>query len=199
MADYFTTAELRALPDMSSTVTYPDTNVDSAAAYVAAVIERFVGTSFVARSYTETYDGGSTSIVLRQPYVVSVTSVTENGTTVTGYTLSARDGILERQPTGTYGTPTLWLAGRRNIVVTYTAGYSTSPPADIKEAALLATRWHLLTLNAKSTISDRAQSITNEYGNISLAFASSEAPFGLPEVDAVLKGYRDDLLAYGFA
>lgn len=199
MADYFTTAELRGLPDMSSTVTYPDAAVDSAAAYVTAVVERFVGTSFVPRSYSETYDGGCSSIVLRQAFPIAVSSVSENGVAVAGYTLSYRDGVLERQPTGSYGQPTMWLAGRRNITVAYTAGYATTPPADVKEAAMLATRWHLLTLNAKSTISDRALSITNEMGNISLAHASGESPFGLPEVDAVLKGYRDDLMAYGFA
>src|SRR5512144_729853 len=186
------------MPDMSSATTYPDANVLNAAAHVAAVIERYVGTSFVPRTYTETYAGGDSSIVLRQPYVLSITSVTQNGVSIAD-SITYTDGVLEHRGTGAYGTPTRWTWGRRNIVVTYTAGYSTTPPADIAEAAMLATRFHLLTLNTKSTISDRAQSIQNEFGNVSLAFASAQSPFGLPEVDAVLAGWREDLMNYGFA
>lgn len=197
--EYFTLAEFRALmPDMSSSVTYPDSSVVAAAAYVTAVIERFVGTSFVGRAYTETYDGGDSAIVLRQPFVQSISSVTENGVTVSD-SITFRDGVLEHKATGSYGAATTWLSGRRNISVTYTAGYSTSPPADIKEAAMVATRFHLLALNSKTAMSDRATSITNEFGNVQLSTASKDRPFGLPEVDAVLTGWRDDLDVFGFA
>jgi hypothetical protein len=91
--EYFTLAELRTLPDMSSE---SDSRIEAAAAWAVGIIEREVGTSFVARTVTgEIHDGGTDAIVLDRPYVLSVTSATENGAAVTD-TLRVRDGIVRR-------------------------------------------------------------------------------------------------------
>src|SRR5262245_50942818 len=86
--DYFTLGELRAMPDLATdTVKYPDARLTAAGEWIQALIEREVGTSFVARSRTEVlngddqdWDGG---LKLATPYVLSVTSVTSNGVAFT--------------------------------------------------------------------------------------------------------------------
>jgi len=100
--DYFTLAAFRLLPDMSNTTKYPDANVLAAAQYVTAIIEREVGTSFIARTVTgELHDGGRQEIPLRRAYVLSVTSATEDGVAVTD-TLRATSGVLRRFAAGSY-------------------------------------------------------------------------------------------------
>ena len=74
------------------------------------------------QSFTDTFDGMTSpqKLQLRRP-VVSVTSVTENGTTIaaSGYTLDTVRGWLWR---GGQTTPQCWYWGRQNITVTYVAG-----------------------------------------------------------------------------
>ena len=190
MPDYFTLAELKALPDMSGET---DARIEAAAAWAVEIIEREVGTSFVARTVTdEVHDGGDAIVVLDTPYVLSVTSATENGSAVTD-TLSAKAGVLRRFSTGSYA-PGAWLAGCGNVTVTYEAGYSSTPPGDIKEAALAATRWHLLEGRANNVHSPRQTSITNEMGGtVNFATAGADRPTGYPDVDAVIIGWRTRL------
>lgn len=196
--DYFTEAELRALPQMDDAVKYTTARVEAAAAYVTAVIERVVGASFVARTVAgEVHDGGRYGIVLKQPHVLSVTSATEDGVSVAD-TLSVRGGVLYKFAAGSY-SPVCWTDGSRNVSVTYQAGYSSTPPADIKEAALKATRAHLLATNSNAAIVDRQTSITNENGTIQFVIAGAEQPLGYPEVDAVIVGWRNRLGGFGFA
>jgi hypothetical protein len=72
------------------------------------------------QSVTGTFDGGCPKLQLRVP-VVSVTSVTETGSSVdsTGYTLDAARGWLWR---GGQTTPWCWRWGRQNVSVTYVVG-----------------------------------------------------------------------------
>lgn len=189
MPDYFTLAEFRALPHMSDTDKYPDARIEATAAYVTAAIEREVGTSFIPRTVTGESHNGSCLVVLNSPYVQSVTSATENGIAVPD-TLTAPSGILQRFATGSY-TPTGWSYGVGNISVTYVAGYSTTPPADIKEAAMQWTRWRLLATNSNAEMSARQTSQTNDMGTIQYAVAGPDHPSGYPEVDVVVVGWRE--------
>lgn len=190
MPDYFTLAELRALPDVSDTVTYPDARVEAVAAYITAVIEREVGTSFISRSVVdEVHDGGLTGIQLRKRFARTVTSVTEDGVAVTD-NLRIQGGVLRRFTAGSY-SPIRWVGGIGNVLVTYSAGYSTTPPADIKEAALQGTRARLLDTMSKAVVNDRRSSITNEVGGTtSFVLAGEDRPTGYPEVDAVILGWK---------
>lgn len=200
--DYFTTAELRALPDMDDSTRYTNARILAAAAWAVGIIEREVGTSFIGRTRTETYDGSATDgygIILREPFVISVTSVTENGITVTPVPLVINDaGILVKYDAGAT-TASAWLRGSRNIVVTYVGGYSATPPADIKEAALQATRARLLSTNGRAGQNQRRRTLTTEAGTFELAQAGKDAPTGFPEVDAVIVGWRDRIDVLGFA
>ena len=195
--DYFTEAELKALPDMSGETT---ARITAAAEWAVGVIEREVGTSFVARTVTgEIHDGGTDAIVLDSPFVLSVTSATEDGAAVTD-TLRARGGVLRRFSGATSFTPSSWASGYGNVAVTYQSGYSTTPPADIKEAALQATRWHLLEGRASNVQTPRQTSSTNDMGGtVNYAVAGPDRPTGYPDVDAVIVGWRTRLNAFGFA
>lgn len=185
--DYFTLAELRAMPDMSAET---EGRILAAAAWAVGIIERECRTSFVARTVTdEEHDGGGDSILLDTPYVLSVTSAEENGVEhTTG--LRAKRGVLRRYASGA-STPSRWSTGTGNVLVTYQAGYSTTPPADIKEAALDATRWHLLETRASNVQAPRQTSISNEMGGTTtFALADEDHPTGYPDVDAVIVGWR---------
>jgi hypothetical protein len=197
--DYFTLAELDALPNMSE-ARYTNARKEAAAAWAVGIIEREVGTSFVARTVTdETHDGGCYEIVLRRPFVLSVTSATEDSVAVTD-TLRASGGVLRRFASATSFTALRWAAGVGNVAVTYEAGYSTVPPADVKEAALQATRWRLLATNSNSDLNARQTSITNEMGGtVNFAVAGPDRPTGYPDVDAVIIGWRNRLDVFGFA
>ena len=132
-------------------------------------------------------------ILLHQPYVVSVTSVTVGGTPMVG--LQASSGVL-RASTGS----TTFATGYGNVLVTYQAGYSSTPPADIKEAALKATRWKLLESRASNDVSARQTSMTTDMGGtVNYAVARPDRPTGYPDVDAVIIGWRDKLGVLGFA
>lgn len=200
MPDYFTLAELRALPQMSDATTYTDARCEAAAAWIVAIIEREVRTSFVRRTYTETYDGGGTAIVLDQPFAQTTAALTatEDGVAVTD-TLRVSSGVLRRFDAGEY-TPLSWATGVGNISVTYEAGYSATPPSDIKEAALAAARWRLLATNSNAEMNARQTQVTNDMGGtISFTVAGPDRPTGYPEVDAVIVGWRDRLNVFGFA
>lgn len=190
MPDYFTLAELKALPDMGA---FPDERIEAAAAGVVAIIEREVGTSFVARTViNEAHDGGGV-VMLNNPYVLSVTSATVNGASLAG--LQASAGVL-RASTGS----TTFSSGYGNVLVTYQAGYSATPPADIKEAALKATRWKLLESRASNDVSARQTSMTTDMGGtVNYAVAGPDRPTGYPDVDAVIIGWRNKLDVLGFA
>lgn len=191
MPDYFTLAELRALPDVGG---FADERIEAAAAGVVAIIERVVGTSFVPRTVTDEAHFGCGALMLRSAYVLSVTSVSQNGAVDAG-PFVAVDGVLRRSDYSVAFAP-----GYGNVLVTYQAGYSTTPPADIKEAALKATRWKLLESKASSDVSARQTSMTTDMGGtVNYATAGPDRPTGYPDVDAVIIGWRDAIRIPGFA
>lgn len=184
---YFTTPEFRQfMPDMAEPA-YPDERVDLARAAVESLIEQVCGTAFEATAYTETVDGsGKAGLLLSQPYVQSITSVTVDGVLLTGYTYTFTGGMLERVGTASY-TPTVWTRGRRNIAVAYTAGWPGGVPDDLKLAAMLAVRDRVLMLDQRSgKPSDRSTSVSTDVGTFALSIASEGNPTGNPDVDATI-------------
>lgn len=101
--------------------------------------ESWVGRPLRRRTVSETHDGGRTVLLLRQVPVISVTSVVEDGTTVSDYALDADNGLLYRDDTGA----ATWAGERQDVTVAYVAGW-TAPPADVQQAVLEALR-HLWT------------------------------------------------------
>lgn len=198
--DYFTLAELRALPDMSDATRYPDATALLRAAEVVGIIEREVGTSFVARQVTdEPHDGGYYAIPLRVMFALDGTvSANEDGAAVTD-DLVVRSGVLRRFSPGNRTDVLPWNRGIGNVLVTYSAGYSTEPPPDIKAAAMKATRARLLEQDSQAGIEDRRTSMTNEMGTTTFVVAGEKRPTGYPDVDAVILGWKARLDVGGFA
>lgn len=196
MPDYFTIAELRALPDVDDTVKYTTAKIEDAAAHIVGVIEREVGTSFISRTIVdEPHDGSAYQIFLDNPYVLSVTSATEDGVAVTD-SLSARAGVLRRY-SGTALVP--WAPGYGNILVTYEAGYTDTPPDDIKRAALKATRLELISSAADSSANARRTSLSGDMGVESFVIAGQDRPTGYPEIDATILSWKQILHVAGVA
>lgn len=184
--DYFTLAEFHDLPDMAQV---DDDRIVAAAAHIVSIIEREVGTSFIPRQVVETVDGnGLSEIYLTSPYVLSITSATVDGVAVTD-TMDVRDGVIRIRS----GSSTLtWTSGLSNVVITYMAGYSTLPPADIKEAAMQGTRAYLLETSSSARTLDRTSSISNDGGGTTtFVLAGRDQPTGYPRVDAVILAWKD--------
>lgn len=200
MPEYFTVDEFRQIRDMSDTSKYTTARIEAAAAYVVGIIDREIfgtsGVGFVPRNLTKTLDGnGLDTLLMPTPHIRSLTTVTVGGSSVDVSGLLFNGGVL-RYPT----SGGIWTFGRGNVVVTFSAGYSAVPPADIKEAAMLATRWRLLATNSNAEMSARQISLTNDVGaTIQFAVAGSDRPTGYPEVDAVIVGWRDRMPSFGFA
>lgn len=196
--DYFLLADFRQLPDVSNATKYPDALVLAAAAYITAIIEREVGTSFVARTVTaEIHDGGCDAVVLKSSFVRSVTSASVDGVAVTN-DLRAPSGVLRQFSAGTY-TPVVFASGTGNVSVTYQSGYSAAPPDDIKSAAMQATRARLMETSASASIDDRRTSLSNESGTVNFVIAGEGRPTGYPVVDEVIMGWKRKLNVFGFA
>jgi hypothetical protein len=192
--EYFTLAEFRELPEMDDATKFPDARVDAAAAYIVGIIEREIGTSFIARTVTdEVHDGGVCEVILDRPFVLSVGTATESGTAVTDTLTTSHNGLVQRFATGSY-VPKVWRTGSRNLRVTYQAGYSATVPYDIKEAALRGTRAYLLETRDQAGVLDRRSQMTNDLGgSTTFVIAGKDHPTGYPQVDAVIVGWRDRL------
>ncbi|MSZ76336.1 MAG: hypothetical protein F2667_04420 [Actinobacteria bacterium] len=174
---------------MSSVDLYPVQRRLDAAEVIVAAIEGAVGTSFVARRHTETHDGtGAETLLLRRPDVLGLVSVTVNGSVVDMTSLAVLPGGVLRWPTGG-----LWNPGRGNVRVTYTAGHTPTPPADVREAALLGTREHLLATSSNAEIAERQKALVKE------AKAADPDSTGYVDVDACIRRWRPRVELIGFA
>jgi len=112
---------------------YIDAATDLAETYVGQVLGR--------RTYTnELYDGGTEFIRIRNPKVISITSVYENDALVSSsnYVVDYTGQRLYRIGSGTlYATNSYgyWTGGMNNIQLTYVAGY-VNPPMAAKQGVL---------------------------------------------------------------
>lgn len=91
------------------------------------------------QTLTKTADGGAQFVRLKRP-IISVTTVTEGGTTVaaSGWTAVLEDGLLYRG--GSTWRGMRWARGQQNIVVTYVGGPSDGlVPDEIRQGVLLLT------------------------------------------------------------
>lgn len=182
---YASVAELRALDGMGeSDVTDP--MLEDALDFAEEVIDMYCGTSFTFKTFTVVVSGnGHSDLDIGVLFPQTLTTVTIDGvvTVSTGWGLYP-EGVLVRSD-GTFPTSTVG----RNITVVGTAGASAAAPQRIKKASLLIARQHIL--DDVSRVTDRALSMTNEFGNISLAQPGGLwRPTSLPEVNTILNRYR---------
>lgn len=113
--------------------TYDEELRDIIAAATVACAD-YTGRTLTRTTFTEWYSGGGMMLPLRHSPVISVTTVSENGTALTAsdYVLDEANGVLWR---GTTSTQMAWTSGVRNVNVTYVAGYA-DPPVAIRMAVL---------------------------------------------------------------
>lgn len=194
MADYATIAEVRATDGLDDETTFPDATVTEAIDWAEELIDRYTGTSWVAKAFTVTLSGdGSDSIQLRnyegRPilFPISITSATIDGEAVadtSGWKLYP-NGVVWSD-TDTFSKS----SGGRNVVISGTAGATTSAPNDIAWATRTLARQYALDL--VSRVPDRALQVQNEFGTVQLSQASShpDRPTSLPEVNARLAHRR---------
>lgn len=120
--------EVKQHLNIPTTTTTDDEELRGFILSASAVVESIVGT-VGRKTFTEKYSGlRQSALGLRRAPVITVTSVTENGITLTAdvdYSLSD-GGLLTRICAQWY--PRQWRAGVNNIVVTYTAGRMEIPP-----------------------------------------------------------------------
>jgi hypothetical protein len=85
-------------------------------------------------------DGSSDTLQLREWPAASITTITVDGVALSGsdYELDTRTGQLFYKPGGGDFSP--WPEGRRNIVITYVAGY-TPTPADLVLGTTVHVAW----------------------------------------------------------
>jgi len=143
MPDLVTAAEVAdAWPAFGSVPSYQQPGLIRDA---SAIIAAAVGVDFVPTSYVERIDGRNLPrIWLAHRPVLSVSSVAVSGEVLApaDYTLDPGAGELLRGD-GSYEPrfAQMWPSGRRNIEVSYQAGYATVPD-DVKRACILTIRYH---------------------------------------------------------
>jgi hypothetical protein len=191
VADILTLAEARSAIRLPAADTSKDADIDGT--YIpatTAVVEDLIGPVMQA---TRTYvaDGGGYAVVLPTTNVVSITSVSDSGATLTtaDYTADLVSGVVYR---GSATAPTYYLNGRGTVSVTYVAGAYTDPalvPANIKLAAriILAHLWQ----------ADQ-QGFRPDYGGPDSAVVSSPSGYAVPRRAVELLGKAADL-PLGFA
>jgi hypothetical protein len=178
----FTIGHARALTALENASTYPDADILRMRTVAEQALEDACGVAFVPRYKRETLSGnGLTRLLLSQPKVRTLRSITIDGTAYT---------VDELADVSTYASRAMYNAagftyGTANVVVTYEHGHSY-PPGRVSHAALmLAKRWLI-----DGPIDDRATSMTTEDGTFSLVTPGVRgAYFDLPEVNAVVMEY----------
>lgn len=118
----------------ANTDTSNDDELLQVAGSATDIIESNLGRPIRRKTVTEYHEGGGRSLLLRQVAcpcdvcmpgrVLTISSVTVDGTAVTGYKLNPASGILYRSSRGDLTFDALEVGG---VVVTYTTGYSATP------------------------------------------------------------------------
>lgn len=185
---YVPLADLRALPGLLNTGTYPDSTLLALRREFEDIAEWYVGVAFVPRYARETYAGGNSTILLRHPNpraLLSVTS-TDSGGAVTTYTTTnwrlAASGMLSTE--GTYLPCPSY--GEQNVTVEYEHGMDTPPPQIVHGCKVFVRNRALQ--DARSVGRDVLREVNDNGFQIQYSTPDWNAgrPTGLFEVDAAL-------------
>lgn len=177
MADLTTLAAVKAYGSIAGTEL--DTLLGTLITRASAAIENFLQGSVLSAPYTETRNGtGGTAMLLAEYPVTAVSSLSIDGTTIPA--------------APAYGQPGWWLAnrtlllagyrftrGRGNVLVSYTAGYASTPP-DIEQACIETV---MLALKRRDHIDVSSKSLAGE----TISFITAELT---PSAKQVLGAYR---------
>lgn len=180
---YAVIADVRALDGLADTAVYPDSVLTSGIAFATDLIDNYTGTSFEAKAFTVTKDGtGRIDLYIGVLFVVSLTSVLIDGVSVPVGNFKARpEGVLVR--TDGVFTPSLY---GLNVIVSGTAGVTTTPAEEIKWACRTIARQYALELHSR--IPSRALQVSNDLGQFEMRAQAGGPgrPTSLPDVNVVL-------------
>lgn len=182
---YVSVADIRAAKNLSDTSKFTNPELIAARRWFEDKFERATGVAWVPRYTRLVVDGtGGYTLPVDVMQIRAVRSVRAY-TSVDDYTAYTADeladlgidtwGQLRRLYLGTF------TAGAKNYVLEIEHGYD-APPADVKEAAIVAIRDKLLGDQTGS----RVYAVQTEDGIIRNATAGTNTPFGLPFVDEVV-------------
>jgi hypothetical protein len=142
-------SQLCALQDVKTYLGISDTNSDSVLTNlitnVSAMIETYCNRIFALASYTETRNGGcGQKMYLANGPVTTVSSLSVNGQSVAAAPDSVSGGFvwdsmmvyIRRGGAG----PQEFYKGIQNVIVTYTAGYASTPP-EVNQACVMWVAW----------------------------------------------------------
>lgn len=203
----FTVAEARDFDKalLKSGTIFPDADISTKEAEIRAKFERIIGVALTPTVATEYRDGtGAAELYLGRhnpwaeptPRPVSVTSITiiDTDGTETSFTESELADVVA-YPHKLVRRSGRFPVGHRNIKVVYTHGYTT-PPADIKTAALHACVQELVPTSLPPSVVDGGD------GQINWTRVKDPARgrwYGNESVDAVLREHRAVELPIGVA
>ena len=120
-----------------------DTQLNNHISEVSNEIQSWLGRAIVETTSTGerfSHDGRSESLITTGYPIISVTSISEDGTALvadTGYEVTERDKRIGSIVRISGGDATSWTAGTRHIVATYAHGFSSVPAGVIAAATRL--------------------------------------------------------------
>ncbi len=174
-----TIAQVRAaVPDSAAT----DADVTAAITLASELLQRACGVAFEPIAATETISGRlSTFLGVGKARPISASSLTIDGTVTSVGSLYAASGGFYLEDGFT--------TGFRNVVITYTHGYSTCP-ALVNRAVTRAAADYLT--DDPSNFWERASTVNTDEGTYSLATPGVGGVFtSIPEVNAVIALYKE--------
>lgn len=175
MADpYLTPDDIRDwYPAIAADAEITDAKLSALIAEFESIAERYTGVAYVPRETTETVEVCGRVFIASQFKITSVDSIEIEGVAVTGYTFTTGYSI----DFGTHRTGSL--------VVTYTHGFTTTPPEILRacreyvRACALADRSRI----PRDVISQSGDGFTTRY---STPDWNARRPTGFIEVDRIL-------------
>lgn len=185
MADYCTTAEVKALA--GATLTTDDTLIAALITRASAMIDRYTGRTFVERTETRYFTPGvdnDGNLLMLDDDLLNITTLTNgDGTTIpsTGYTLIPLNGLpkyaVKLKVAYSWQSPT---DPDGAIIIAGSWGYCTAStrPADITQAAARLALW--LYRQREAPFNRVGNTLTGEY----------EVPTAMPDdIAAILDRY----------
>lgn len=147
----------------------------------SAHIKNWLNRDILSQTYTDRRDGnGRTSMPFANEPVTAVSGLTVNGIVIPA---SPDNGVM--QPGYGFDDTELWLSGysfvrgRRNVVMSYTAGYSTAP-SDIAQACV-----ELVAIRYRER--DRIGHSSKSLGGETVSFTITDLP---KSVELILQQYK---------
>lgn len=190
----FGVGEVRALnAELANTTTYPTAKLVDAREGVSDDLETECGIAFAPRGRRVTLSGDDRkSLLIPNLRVRRLVSLKVGGTAFTQAELDDLAvepwGLVTRKTLGTYTD------GDRNVEVHYEHGYDF-PPEGIRRAALVLAKHRLLP--SPMGLDARSSSVTTDEGTYTLIQPGIRRPFGIPEVDAEVERYREEVPVFG--